>query len=55
LGEKIPKWWAEKKKGFMPYNWQQNYWFIIGPPLLLPTYFHYVGGVGSICSHVWLF
>jgi len=41
LGDKIPKWWAEKKKGFMPYDWQHRYWFIIGPPLLLPTYFHY--------------
>lgn len=25
----------------MPYDWQHRYWWIIGPPLLLPVYFHY--------------
>jgi len=25
----------------MPYDWQHRYWWVIGPPLLLPVYFHY--------------
>eukprot|EP00961_Rhodomonas_salina_P120938 1627831-Rhodomonas_salina.1 len=25
----------------MPYNKQQHYWWLVGPPLLLPLYFHY--------------
>lgn len=28
LGDNIPKSWAEKKRGFMPYNFQQSYWFM---------------------------
>ncbi|XP_060076181.1 acyl-CoA 6-desaturase-like [Ylistrum balloti] len=40
LGDYVPKSWAQKKKGFMPYQLQHSYWFLIGPPLLLPIYFH---------------
>ncbi|KAJ8320961.1 hypothetical protein KUTeg_002548 [Tegillarca granosa] len=40
LGETIPYSWAKRKRGFMPYNFQHRYWFFIGPPLLLPIYFH---------------
>mmetsp|Transcript_37690 Transcript_37690/g.89141 ORF Transcript_37690/g.89141 Transcript_37690/m.89141 type:complete len:491 (+) Transcript_37690:42-1514(+) len=46
LGEDMGRAWAEKQKqgkagGVMPYNKQQHYWWLVGPPLLLPLYFHY--------------
>ncbi|XP_064646893.1 acyl-CoA Delta-6 desaturase-like [Lineus longissimus] len=41
LGKVLPVQWALKKRGFAPYNWQQHYFFLVGPPLLLPTYFHF--------------
>ncbi|XP_074647947.1 acyl-CoA 6-desaturase-like isoform X2 [Tubulanus polymorphus] len=41
LGDKMPINWAKKKKGFMPYQRQHEYFFGLGPPLLLPVYFHY--------------
>ena len=46
LGEKMAAQWARKQKagkagGFLPYSLQQHYWWVIGPPLLLPLYFHY--------------
>ncbi|XP_006822674.1 acyl-CoA 6-desaturase-like [Saccoglossus kowalevskii] len=40
LGDKMPQIWGKRKKGFMPYNWQQDYFFLLGPPLLLPIDFH---------------
>ncbi|XP_070570639.1 acyl-CoA 6-desaturase-like [Ptychodera flava] len=40
LGDKMPVSWGKKKKGFMPYNWQHEYFFLLGPPLLLPIDFH---------------
>ncbi|XP_023930584.1 fatty acid desaturase 2 isoform X1 [Lingula anatina] len=40
LGDKMPSWWGEKKKGFMPYQFQHHYFFLFGPPALLPVYFH---------------
>jgi len=40
LGDQVSKLWAKKDKGFLPYNYQQYYWHLIGPPLLLPVYFH---------------
>ncbi|KAK3083286.1 hypothetical protein FSP39_018599 [Pinctada imbricata] len=40
LGDRVPRAWGLRKKGFMPYNFQQSYFFFIGPPLLLPIYFH---------------
>ncbi|XP_064598052.1 acyl-CoA (8-3)-desaturase-like [Liolophura sinensis] len=40
LGNSMPKSWGEKQKGVMPYNWQHKYFFLVGPPLLLPIYFH---------------
>jgi fatty acid desaturase/predicted heme/steroid binding protein len=33
--------WGKRKKGFMPYQHQHQYWFLTFPPLLLPVYFHY--------------
>lgn len=41
MGDEVPRIWGKKKKGFMPYNFQHNYFFLLGPPLLLPLYFHY--------------
>eukprot|EP00007_Cunea_sp_BSH-02190019_P008267 CAMPEP_0174238832 /NCGR_PEP_ID=MMETSP0417-20130205/12706_1 /TAXON_ID=242541 /ORGANISM="Mayorella sp, Strain BSH-02190019" /LENGTH=447 /DNA_ID=CAMNT_0015317719 /DNA_START=38 /DNA_END=1381 /DNA_ORIENTATION=+ len=41
LGDKVPVSWAKKKKGVMPYDQQHKYWFLIMPPLLIPTFFHY--------------
>ncbi|KAL5457343.1 hypothetical protein EMCRGX_G034592 [Ephydatia muelleri] len=32
--------WGQKHKGVMPYHLQHKYFFLIGPPLLLPVYFH---------------
>ncbi|PAA66524.1 hypothetical protein BOX15_Mlig013777g1, partial [Macrostomum lignano] len=41
LGDKMPKEWGQKKRGFMPYNWQHDYFWLLGPPMLLPLYFHF--------------
>ncbi|KAK3580353.1 hypothetical protein CHS0354_014827 [Potamilus streckersoni] len=41
LGENLPKYFGQKKRGFMPYNFQHKYFFVLGPPLLLPFYFHF--------------
>ncbi|ELU00137.1 hypothetical protein CAPTEDRAFT_108548, partial [Capitella teleta] len=40
LGDKMPVEWAQKRKGFMPYNWQHGYFWALGPAILLPVYFH---------------
>ncbi|KAF6041242.1 FADS2 [Bugula neritina] len=32
--------WGQLKKGFMPYKWQTYYFHLLGPPVLLPVYFH---------------
>jgi fatty acid desaturase 2 (delta-6 desaturase) len=41
VGNEIPKKMAAKKGSSYPYNWQQYYFFAIGPPLLFPLYFQY--------------
>ena len=28
LGDRMPKEFGKKKRGFMPYNWQQDYFFL---------------------------
>jgi fatty acid desaturase len=41
LGEHVPKIWGQKKRGFHNlYEYQHLYWWLVGPPLLLPIYFH---------------
>uniref|UniRef100_A0A0B6ZNJ4 Cytochrome b5 heme-binding domain-containing protein n=1 Tax=Arion vulgaris TaxID=1028688 RepID=A0A0B6ZNJ4_9EUPU len=40
VGDKLPVEFGKKKRGFMPYHWQHTYFFLLGPPLLLPIYFH---------------
>ncbi|KAL8591040.1 hypothetical protein ACOMHN_015663 [Nucella lapillus] len=42
IGKNMPVMVAQTKKKSMPYNWQQHYWFVIGPPLLFPVYFQYM-------------
>jgi fatty acid desaturase 2 (delta-6 desaturase) len=41
VGEEMPKKMAASKDGLYPYNWQQYYFFAVGPPLLFPLYFQY--------------
>ncbi|KAK6165233.1 hypothetical protein SNE40_022196 [Patella caerulea] len=41
MGDKMPVEWGKKKRGNMPYQLQHQYFFLIGPPLLLPLYFHF--------------
>jgi len=40
LGDTLPARWAKSKRGFMPYQLQHKYWFLVGPPFLVPVYFH---------------
>ncbi|KAI3378777.1 hypothetical protein SNEBB_010411 [Seison nebaliae] len=42
LGSKIPvEWGKAKRRGYLPFNFQQDYFFFFLPPLLLPFYFVY--------------
>ncbi|XP_076459239.1 acyl-CoA Delta-6 desaturase-like [Babylonia areolata] len=41
LGDQLPREWGAKRKGFMPYHLQHAYFFLLGPPLLIPIYVHY--------------
>uniref|UniRef100_A0AAZ3QEC4 Cytochrome b5 heme-binding domain-containing protein n=1 Tax=Oncorhynchus tshawytscha TaxID=74940 RepID=A0AAZ3QEC4_ONCTS len=40
LGDKQPVEYGIKKLKYMPYHHQHQYFFLIGPPLLIPVYFH---------------
>lgn len=40
LGKIIPEKWGKKHWGRLPYHLQHRYFYFIGPPLLLPVYFH---------------
>ena len=40
IGDTMPRRWGAKKKGHTFYRWQHRYWFFVGPPFLLPVYFH---------------
>ncbi|XP_076458631.1 acyl-CoA 6-desaturase-like [Babylonia areolata] len=42
IGKQMPVKIAQTQKSSMPYNWQQHYWFVIGPPLLFPVYFQFM-------------
>ncbi|XP_072033826.1 acyl-CoA (8-3)-desaturase-like [Amphiura filiformis] len=42
VGKKMPKTIAESGKSTMPYNWQDKYFPILGPPLLFPLYFQWM-------------
>ncbi|XP_006911280.1 fatty acid desaturase 2 [Pteropus alecto] len=41
LGEWQPIEYGKKKLKYLPYNHQHQYFFLIGPPLLIPIYFQY--------------
>ncbi|XP_054997015.1 acyl-CoA 6-desaturase [Sorex araneus] len=41
LGEWQPVEYGKKKLKYLPYNRQHEYFFLIGPPLLIPLYFQY--------------
>ncbi|XP_033612470.1 acyl-CoA 6-desaturase, partial [Fukomys damarensis] len=41
LGESQPLEYGRKKLKYLPYNHQHEYFFLIGPPLLIPMYFQY--------------
>lgn len=40
LGDSQPVEYGIKKLKYMPYHYQHQYFFLIGPPLLIPVYFH---------------
>ncbi|CAL8356499.1 unnamed protein product [Lota lota] len=40
LGETQPVEYGIKKIKYMPYHRQHQYFFLVGPPLLIPVYFH---------------
>ncbi|MBN3294948.1 FADS2 desaturase, partial [Amia calva] len=40
LGKTQPVEYGIKKLKYLPYNYQHQYFFLIGPPLLIPVYFH---------------
>ncbi|KAK2181952.1 hypothetical protein NP493_374g01029 [Ridgeia piscesae] len=40
MGDHLPVQLGRKKKGYMPYQQQHNYFWLLGPPVLLPIYFH---------------
>lgn len=54
VGETIPKKLAEKQNSKIPYNWQQYYFFAVGPPLLFPVYFQYMVFKHPIVRREWL-
>ncbi|RUS91183.1 hypothetical protein EGW08_001096 [Elysia chlorotica] len=41
IGDNLPLEFGKRKKGTMPYQHQHKYFFLLGPPLLLPFYFHF--------------
>ena len=41
FGRSFPILWAKKHKITRYYQWQHFYFFFLGPPMLLPVYFHY--------------
>ncbi|CAO2584655.1 Acyl-CoA 6-desaturase [Lemmus lemmus] len=41
LGEWQPLEYGKKKLNYLPYNHQHEYFFLVGPPLLIPVYFQY--------------
>ncbi|ESO98065.1 hypothetical protein LOTGIDRAFT_143229 [Lottia gigantea] len=54
MGDKMPVEWGEKKRGKMPYQLQHHYFFLIGPPLLLPLYFHFENVYFMVKRKDWL-
>jgi len=40
FGNYVAEIWGKRRRGFMPYQFQHLYWFIFGPPIVIPIYFH---------------
>jgi len=53
VGTELAKRWGLKRRGIMPYSLQHYYWHLIGPPLLLPVYFHVENIAYAIRKHKW--
>jgi len=53
FGKEMARRWGAKKKGIMPYSVQHHYWHLIGPPLLLPTYFHWENITYAVANRRW--
>jgi len=41
MGKYAAQIWAKRRRGFMPYQFQHLYWFLVGPPIAIPIYFHF--------------
>jgi len=53
FGKEMARRWGAAKKGIMPYSVQHHYWHLIGPPLLLPTYFHWENITYAVANRRW--
>jgi fatty acid desaturase 2 (delta-6 desaturase) len=54
IGENMPKIVAKQKKKTMPYNWQQYYFFLLGPTLTFPVYFQFMLFKHTITRKKWV-
>ncbi|BFZ15351.1 hypothetical protein BsWGS_18390 [Bradybaena similaris] len=54
VGDNMPVQIAQQKKSSMPYNWQNYYFFLLGPPLLFPVYFQIMLFRYIITRRAWL-
>ncbi|XP_049470932.1 acyl-CoA 6-desaturase-like [Panthera uncia] len=54
LGEWQPIEYGKKKLKYLPYNHQHEYFFLIGPPLLIPVYFQYQIIMTMIARRDWV-
>ncbi|XP_032894949.1 acyl-CoA 6-desaturase isoform X2 [Amblyraja radiata] len=54
LGNTQPVEFGKKKIKNLPYNYQHEYFFLIGPPLLIPVYFYYQITMTMIAHRDWV-
>ncbi|XP_066893561.1 acyl-CoA 6-desaturase isoform X3 [Kogia breviceps] len=54
LGKWQPIEYGKKKLKYLPYNHQHEYFFLIGPPLLIPLYFQYQIITSMIVHRDWV-
>eukprot|EP00069_Balaena_mysticetus_P009791 bmy_20292T0 len=55
LGRWQPIEYGKKKLKYLPYNHQHEYFFLIGPPLLIPLYFQYQIIMSMIVHRDWVY
>jgi len=53
IGKELARRWGLKRRGIMPYSLQHYYWHLIGPPLLLPIYFHVENVLYALLHRKW--